>query len=564
MKNKKLFLSACMLASIPLLSMTAEEARLLRFPSTNGSEIVFSYAGDLYRVSVNGGEAQRLTSHVGYEMFPRFSPDGKTIAFTGQYDGNTEVYTVPAEGGEPLRITYTATNSRDDLGDRMGPNNIVMNWTPDGNRIVYRNRMGDGFSGKLYTVDKEGGLSDVIPLPEGGFCSYSPDGKRLAYNRVMREFRTWKYYKGGMADDIWIYDPEKQTVENIVNNPAQDIMPMWIGDEIFYISDRDRTMNIFVYNTKTKQTSKVTNFTDYDVKFPSAHGNLIVFENGGYLYKMDATTKQPEKVSISLASDNIYARTEIKNGAGYMRSASLSPDGERLVVTARGEVFDLPADKGVTKNLTRTPGAHEREAQWSPDGRSIVYISDATGETELYLQEAAGGEPQQLTKNNDTYIRTFVWSPDAKSIVYVDRKNRLNLLDVASRKVKTLLQDPMGEPRSVSFSPDSKWLTYTRTTDNEYSLVYVYNLTEGKEYAVTDRWYDSSSPVFSTDGKYIVFTSARDFNPTYGSLEWNHVKRYAVAFLGERCNGERQRGKDRRREETGKEGGNGFYQHCTD
>ena len=225
MKNKKLFLSACMLASIPLLSMTAEEARLLRFPSTNGSEIVFSYAGDLYRVSVNGGEAQRLTSHVGYEMFPRFSPDGKTIAFTGQYDGNTEVYTVPAEGGEPLRITYTATNSRDDLGDRMGPNNIVMNWTPDGNRIVYRNRMGDGFSGKLYTVDKEGGLSDVIPLPEGGFCSYSPDGKRLAYNRVMREFRTWKYYKGGMADDIWIYDPEKQTVENIVNNPAQDIMP---------------------------------------------------------------------------------------------------------------------------------------------------------------------------------------------------------------------------------------------------------------------------------------------------------------------------------------------------
>ena len=523
MKNKKLFLSACMLASIPLLSMTAEEARLLRFPSTNGSEIVFSYAGDLYRVSVNGGEAQRLTSHVGYEMFPRFSPDGKTIAFTGQYDGNTEVYTVPAEGGEPLRITYTATNSRDDLGDRMGPNNIVMNWTPDGNRIVYRNRMGDGFSGKLYTVDKEGGLSDVIPLPEGGFCSYSPDGKRLAYNRVMREFRTWKYYKGGMADDIWIYDPEKQTVENIVNNPAQDIMPMWIGDEIFYISDRDRTMNIFVYNTKTKQTSKVTNFTDYDVKFPSAHGNLIVFENGGYLYKMDATTKQPQKVSISLASDNIYARTEIKNGAGYMRSASLSPDGERLVVTARGEVFDLPADKGVTKNLTRTPGAHEREAQWSPDGRSIVYISDATGETELYLQEAAGGEPQQLTKNNDTYIRTFVWSPDAKSIVYVDRKNRLNLLDVASRKVKTLLQDPMGEPRSVSFSPDSKWLTYTRTTDNEYSLVYVYNLTEGKEYAVTDRWYDSSSPVFSTDGKYIVFTSARDFNPTYGSLEWNHV-----------------------------------------
>ncbi len=506
-----------------MFSMAAEEARLLRFPCTNGNEIVFSYAGDLYKVSVNGGEAQRLTSHVGYEMFPRFSPDGKTIAFTGQYDGNTEVYTIPKEGGEPLRITYTATNSRDDLGDRMGPNNMVLNWTPDGNRIVYRNRMGDSFSGRLYTVDKEGGLSDAIPLPEGGFCSYSPDGKRLAYNRVMREFRTWKYYKGGMADDIWIYDPDKQTVENIANNPAQDIMPMWIGDEIFYISDRDRTMNIFVYDTKTKQTSKVTNFTDYDVKFPSAHGNLIVFENAGYIYKMDATAKKPEKVRITLASDNIYARTEMKNGRGYVRTVSLSPDGERLVVTARGEVFDVPAGKGVTKNITHTPGAHEREAQWSPDGRSIVYISDRTGETELYLQEITGGEPKQLTKNNDTYIRSFVWSPDAKSIVYVDRKNRLNLLDVASCRVTTLLQDPMGEPRSVSFSPDSKWLVYTRTTDNDYNLVYVYNLAEGKEYAVTDKWYDSASPVFSTDGKYIIFASARDFNPTYGSLEWNHV-----------------------------------------
>ena len=236
--NKKLILSIFVLAGAPVLLSAAGEARLLRFPATNGKEIVFSYAGDLYKVPAAGGEAQRLTSHVGYEMFPRFSPDGKTIAFTGQYDGNTEVYTMPATGGEPLRVTYTATNSRDDLGDRMGPNNIVMTWTPDGQRIVYRNRISDGFSGKLFTVDKEGGLSEAIPLPEGGFCSYSPDGKQLAYNRVMREFRTWKYYKGGMADDIWVYNPNSKTVENITNNVAQDIFPMWIGDEIFFLSDR--------------------------------------------------------------------------------------------------------------------------------------------------------------------------------------------------------------------------------------------------------------------------------------------------------------------------------------
>lgn len=521
--NKKLILSLLALAGVPAFLMAADDARLLRFPATNGNEIVFSYAGDLYKVPVTGGEAQRLTSHVGYEMFPRFSPDGKTIAFTGQYDGNTEVYTIPSTGGEPLRVTYTATNQRDDLGDRMGPNNIVMNWTPDGSRIVYRNRISSGFDGKLYTVDKEGGLSEVIPLPEGGFCSYSPDGKQLAYNRVMREFRTWKYYKGGMADDIWIYNPEKKSVENITDNVAQDIIPMWIGDEIFFLSDRDRTMNLFVYNTKTKQTAKVTNFTEYDVKFPSANGNTIVFENGGYLYKMDATAKKPEKVEVKLTSDNIYARSEIKDGSQYLTEASISPDGKRVVVTARGEVFNLPVEKGVTKNITRSPGQHDREAQWSPDGKMIVYISDGTGETELYMQDATGGEPVQLTKDNDTYIRSFVWSPDSKTIVYTDRKNRVNLLDITTRQVTTLLQDPMAEIRDVTYSPDSKWLTYSRPGTNEHSIVYVYNIAEKKEYPVTDKWYNSDSPVFSRDGKYLVFSSARDFNPTYGSLEWNHV-----------------------------------------
>ena len=521
--NKKLILSIFVLAGAPVLLSAAGEARLLRFPATNGKEIVFSYAGDLYKVPAAGGEAQRLTSHVGYEMFPRFSPDGKTIAFTGQYDGNTEVYTMPATGGEPLRVTYTATNSRDDLGDRMGPNNIVMTWTPDGQRIVYRNRISDGFSGKLFTVDKEGGLSEAIPLPEGGFCSYSPDGKQLAYNRVMREFRTWKYYKGGMAEDIWVYNPNSKTVENITNNVAQDIFPMWIGDEIFFLSDRDRIMNIFVYNTKTKQTAKVTDFTEYDVKFPSASGNTIVFENGGYIYKMDAATRKAEKVNITLASDNIYARTDLKDGANYVTAASLSPDGARMVVTSRGEVFNLPVEKGVTKNITRSPGAHDRDAQWSPDGTQIAYISDATGETELYLQNAAGGEPMQLTHKNDTYIRGFKWSPDSKKIVYMDRKNRVNLLDVASGKVSLLLQDPMGVPGGVTFSPDSEWLTYTRMGKNEINVVYVYNIAEKKEYPVTDKWYNSSSPVFSADGKYLIFSSARDFNPTYGSLEWNHV-----------------------------------------
>lgn len=398
-----------------------------------------------------------------------------------------------------------------------------MTWSPDGKSIVYRNRIGDSFTGKLWTISKEGGMSQAIPLPEGGFCSYSPDGKKLAYNRVMREFRNWKYYRGGMADDIWIYDPAAKKIENITNNIAQDIIPMWIGEEIYFISDRDRTMNIFVYNTKTKQTEKVTNYTDYDVKFPSSNGQVIVYEHGGYLYKLDPKTRKSEKISITLASDNIYARKEMKKVADNLTAASLSPDGHRLAVTARGEEFDVPADKGVTRDITRTPGANERGADWSPDGKYIAYISDRTGETEIWLQSAEGGEPIQLTKNNDTYIRQLMWSPDSKKVLYTDRKNRIVEVDIPSKAKRTLMQNPEGEFYSVSYSPDSQWITYTKSGKNNMSVVYVYNLSTGKEYPVTEKWYSSSSPEFSSDGKYLIFSSERDFNPIYSQTEWNHA-----------------------------------------
>lgn len=501
----------------------ADEARLLRFPATNGTDVVFTYAGDLYKAPLGGGEARRLTSHVGYEIFPRFSPDGKSIAFTGQYDGNTEVYLIPAEGGEPKRLTYTSTNSRDDLGDRMGPNNVTMAWTRDGKQIVYRNRIGDGFEGKLWSISKDGGMSEALPLPEGGFCCYSPDGKKLAYNRVFREFRSWKYYRGGMADDIWIYDPQAKKVTNITNNVAQDIFPMWIGDEIFFASDREMTMNLFVYNTKTGTTEKVTDYTDYDVKFPSTDGTTIVYEQGGYLYRLDPKTRKSTKITITLNSDNVDARSEQKHVSDDLTAASLSADGRRIVVTARGEVFDVPVQKGVTRNITRTPGAHEREAEWAPDGKYIAYISDRTGETEVWLEAAEGGEPIQLTKNNDTYIRSIQWSPDSKSILYTDRKNRVVTVDIASKTKKEVMQNPESEFRDVSYSPDSQWLTYTKPAANQMSVVYVYNLKTGKEYPVTEKWYNSSEPAFSTDGKYLIFSSDRDFNPVYGRLEWNHV-----------------------------------------
>ena len=522
MKKQFLF-SLLALSAATGAKADGNEARLLRFPATNGTDIVFSYAGDLYTAPIAGGEARRLTSHVGYEIFPRFSPDGKTIAFTGEYDGNREVYIIPADGGEPRRLTYTATNARDDVGDRMGPNNIVMTWTPNGEGVVYRNRISDGFDGRLWTAPLSDGMPQALPLPEGGFCSYAPDGKRMAYNRVFREFRNWKYYRGGMADDIWLYDPDAKKVENLTNNVAQDICPMWIGDDIYFISDRDRTMNLFVYHTATRQTEKITDYTDYDIKFPSTDGKQIVYEHAGYLYRFDPQTGKNEQIRITLNAENIYARTEQKHVADYVTAAKLSADGKRLAVTARGEVFDVPATKGVTRNISRTPGANEREADWSPDGRYIAYISDRTGETEIYLQPAEGGEPVQLTTGNDTYIRSLSWSPDSKTVLYTDRKNRIVTVDVASKTKNIVMQNPEQEFYGVNFSPDSRWITYTKPAANDFSVVYVYNLATKQEYPVTEKWYNSSSPVFSTDGKYLIFESDRDFNPIYGRLEWNHV-----------------------------------------
>ena len=503
------------------IRIQAEEARLLRFPATNGKEIAFTYAGDLYTVPAAGGMARRLTSHIGYEAFAHYSPDGRTIAFTAEYDGNREVYVIPAEGGEPKRVTYTSTNARDDMGDRMGPNNIVMGWTPDGKYIVFRNRIGSGFPGKLWKVSPDGAMPEEIPLPEGGWCSYSADGKKLAYNRVMREFRTWKYYRGGMADDVWIYDGK--SVRNVTSNDAQDIFPMWIGNEIFFASDRDMRMNLFVYDTKSGATSKVTDFKDFDVKFPSTDGKHIVFENGGYIYKLDPATKKAEQVHVTLASDLQYARTEQKKLDKNARNYSLSPDGRRVAVTARGEVFDVPVAAGVTRNISRSPGSNDRGADWSPDGKHIAWIGDASGETEIYLYDVEkGGEARQLTSGSDTYIRSLQWMPDSKHILYTDRKNRVVEVDPASGARRTLLENPRSEFRGVAISPDGKWLSYSKPADNQLNILYLYNMANGKEYPVTDYWNDSSNPSFSSDGKYLLFTAQTELNPQYSQIEWNY------------------------------------------
>lgn len=523
MKHLLLMGSAILMAVNFLLSQ--EEARLMRFPAIHGDQVVFSYAGDLFTVSRAGGIARRLTSHKGYEMFPRFSPDGKMIAFTGQYDGNTEVYVIPSEGGEPFRVTYTATLKRDDVSDRMGPNNIVMTWK-DSQTIVYRSRKKsfNDFIGQLFEVPRTGGLSKQLELPSGGFCSFSPDGKKLAYNQVFREFRTWKYYKGGMADDIWIYDFETRKTINITNHEAQDIFPMWHGDYIYFLSDRDRIMNLFAYNTLTGETRKVTHYTDYDIKFPSLGDQAIIYEKGGFLYVFDLRTMTDEKLSIRIINDFEASRPQWKEADKTIRRASLSYDGNRIVFSSRGDIFSVPAKSGITLNLTNTNGVHEREAQWSPDGQWIAFISDQSGEDEIYIMKPdQKTQPIAITSGADTYKFNFQWSPDSKWIAWHDQMKRLQCVNIQTRQVIQVDRSNIAEISSYSWAPDSRWLVYSLPENGKMTRIWAFHLENRTKKPLTDEWFNSYTPTFSPDGKYLYFVSLRTFNPIYSWTEWNHA-----------------------------------------
>lgn len=531
-------LLATLMVLVPISAFAdGTDARLLRFPATNGKEITFTYAGDLYRVSIDGGTAVRLTADQGFEIFPKYSPDGKTIAFTGQYDGNTELYSIPAEGGFPKRLSYSATVERDDIGDRMGPNNILMGWSPDGKTLIFRSRRYSfsGMRANLFTMPSIGGPAVPVPQTEGGFCCYSPDGKYLAVNRTFREFRTWKYYRGGQADDIWINKIGTTELTDITNNEAQDIFPMWIGDEIYFLSDRDHWMNLFVYDMKTKETRKLTDFTRYDCKFPSCYpgeGGWIVFENGGYIYKYSVKDRKCEKVTVGLESDGLNSRSTFGDASDQIESVSVSPDGKRVLMTARGDIFSVPASKGATYNLMYSPGSHEREAAWSNDGKKIAWFSDKSGEYQLYVSDwdKVGKEVKPVTSFKNGYPESIEWSNDSKQIFFQDEKNDIYRYDVASGKLTSIYKSAAGY-FSYSFSPDASWMAVSESNESQTSIIYLVDLNSLKVTQLTDRWFSSSSPIFSSDGKYLYFSSDRNFQPQYSGIEWNYTGRFTTSLF---------------------------------
>ncbi len=501
--------------------------RLLRFPTSNGDQIVFCYAGELYTVPKDGGTARRLTSGPGYSSFPHFSPDGKQLAFTSQYDGNTEVYVMPGEGGEPKRLTTTATLSRDDVSDRMGPNNIVMGWANTQPEVIFRSRRTsfNSFIGDLETVGMNADLPKELPVPRGGFVSFSPDDSKMAFNRVFREFRTWKHYRGGMADDVWIYDFKTQQTENLTNNPAQDICPMWGPDNhVYFLSDRDGRMNLFSIDLTSKQSKQLTNFKDFDIKFPTISKDSIVFEEAGYIWRYDLASGKAAPVPIDVKEDFASGRSQFLDASKHTEGIDLAPDGQRAIVVARGDLFSVPAKNGTARALTKTSNAHERDAVWSPDGKWIAYNSDESGENELYVRSQDGkGQPQQVTKGADTYYYQPIWSPDSKKLLWSDRLQRLRYVDVASKAVTEVASDKVGEIESYDWSPDSQWIAWSQPEENFQPRVYLYSVTSKKSVPVTDDWYGSGSVAFSDDGKYLMLSSGRDFKPTFAEDEFEAV-----------------------------------------
>jgi tricorn protease len=493
------------------------DARMFRFPAVSAEDIAFVYAGDIWVVPKGGGTATRLSSPRGEEMFPRFSPDGASIAFTGNYDGNQDIYVVPTGGGLPKRVTYHGAPDR------------VLGWYPDGKQVLFatsRTSEKDRFN-KLYRIPADGGLAEPLPVPYGEFGAISPDGKTLAFTTISVDFRTWKRYRGGMNPDIWLFDLEKLTARNLTKNDADDSQPMWHGATLYFLSDRDenKRWNLWACDVKKEKFRQVTSFKDYDVRFPSIGPDDLVFENGGRLYVLDLATEKARPVDIKVVTDRATLKPRAENVSSLIQNANISPTGKRAIFEARGDIFSVPAEHGIVRNLTRSSGVAERYPAWSPDGKLIAYWSDRSGEYELTVRNAEGsGAETNLTKLGPGYRYQPQWSPDSKKIAFIDKAMKLQVYDFESGQVKELGQQLWMyhgalNGFTVGWSADSRWLAFEKDLDTRNTAIALYDFKEKKLTQVTSGFYNDESPVFDPDGKYLFYRTGRSFEPIYGDLD---------------------------------------------
>ena len=528
---KKLIVLLSLAFFISGITTAQISARLFRTPDVSESQIVFVYGGDLWIVSKEGGIASKLSSPSGSEGFPRFSPDGSRIAFSANYDGNIDIYVIPSLGGIPNRITYHG------MADR------INEWYPDGKHLLYTSSRESGkqrFS-QFYKVDANGGLSEKLPLAYGEFGTLSPDAKKIVFNERSVVYDTWKRYRGGMNGNLWMFDLETMASENISNTDAGVELPMWHKDKIYYMSDRgpEQRDNIWVYDTNTKKHEQVTKYADFDIHWPSIGPKEIVYEVNGDMYLLDLNTHQSRMVKIHVVTDLMTVKPRKESVKDYVTNYGISPDGNRAVVEARGEVFSLPAEEGYIQNLTRTSGVAERYPAWSPDGKYIAYWSDRTGEYELTIRDLTmGSKETTLTKLGPGFRYNIFWSPDSKKLVFVDQTMTFKMYDMDSKTLERIDQDPFlyeGGLRGwvPSWSSDSRYLAYEKGMENRNSAVFIYDTKDKKSHQVTSGFYSDNDPTFDPDGKYLYVLTNRSFSPVYSDFDnsWTYPNATQLAAI---------------------------------
>jgi tricorn protease len=514
------------LAALALLaSFTAAAATsdpLLRFPDVHGDAVVFVHAEDIWTAPAGGGRAYRLTDDEGEERHPKYSPDGSLIAFTAEIDGNPDVWVMNADGSGLRRITF---HPEDDE---------VVGWHPVTGKIMFRStrRSWSRFD-RLFLIAPDGSGLEVLPMNEAGRGSFSADGTKIAYNRLAREDRTWKRYYGGMAQDVWLYDLATGQDRRLTAWVGTDRIPMWIGDAIYFASDRDGELNVWRYDLKDGAETRVTDHTDYDIRRPSEGGTDIVYEVAGRIWILDTLTGASRQIPIEIPTAARETMPFRKNVSKWITHIGISPQGGRALVTARGEVFTVPAEHGPVRNLTRSSGTRDRGAVWSPDGDTVAYFSDAGGEYQLVIAEAMGaGEPQPLTARDHGWPHTARWSPDGTMIAFTDETLTLYVIDVASRRLTTVDRaevEPMDiglELKPISdhaWSPDSRWLAYSKIGLDHVSNIYLYSFDSGTTHNVSNGLFNDFGPVFASDGEHLLFVSNRRFDPTFCDFEWEMV-----------------------------------------
>lgn len=507
------------------------DARMMRYPDVSSNQIAFVYAGDIWLAPKTGGEAVRLSSPRGEELFPKFSPDGSEIAFTGNYDGNLDIYVMSASGSVPHQVTHHGAPDR------------VLGWYPDGKTLLFATSMTsekDRFN-QLYKVSAKGGLPEKLPMPYGEFGSISPDGRQIAYTPISVDFRTWKRYRGGMNPDIWLFDLEKGTAKNLTDSPAAESIPMWHENTLYFLSDRDENKkdNLWAYDFKTSKFRQITFFKDYDVHFPSLGPTDIVFEYSGRLYLLDLKTEKFAPVSITLVTDRATLKPRLQNVSGQIQNAAISPTGKRALFQARGDIFSVPQENGIVRNLTHTSGVAERFPSWSPDGRLIAYWSDRTGEYELTVRNADNtGEEKTLTQLGPGYRYDLQWSPDSKKVLWIDQAMKIWVYDFDARTNKCIdrqlwLYHPELSQFKASWSSDSRWIAYAGDKENRNTAIVIYDYSTGERHEATTGFYNDSDPVFDPDGKFLYYVTGRAFNPTYGELDetWIYANTFQLAAM---------------------------------